>query len=234
MIRDVAGEQEANMVCPRCGKEVGEGAVQCEACGQPVGPAPHGQAGPPRRSGLAVASLVLGIVGPLGLGLPSLIGVVLGALAIGQVGRSGGRLRGQGLAIAGVCVSAVTLLLSVVVVSVGLMYCRVERMGGQARRARAVQDIATIKTALGVYAIHNGQEPTEAQGLRALLVKPTTAPQPLNWQGPYLRKPPRDPWGHDYVYRVTAEGEYHVFSYGRDGQAGGAGEDADVTEDTDP
>jgi general secretion pathway protein G len=101
-----------------------------------------------------------------------------------------------------------------------------------ARRARAVQDISTIKTALGAYAIHNGAPPSQDQNLAALMSKPGGAPEPLNWQGPYLEKMPKDPWGHDYVYQVDGNGAYHVLSYGYDNQPGGEGPDnADVTED---
>ena len=50
------------------------------------------------------------------------------------------------------------------------------------------------------------------------------------WQGPYLKKNlPNDPWGHPYQYRAPGEhGEYDLWSFGRDGQAGGSGEDADI------
>jgi general secretion pathway protein G len=42
---------------------------------------------------------------------------------------------------------------------------------------------------------------------------------------------PLDPWGRPYVYRSPVERDpngYELLSYGRDGQAGGTGEDGDV------
>jgi general secretion pathway protein G len=42
-----------------------------------------------------------------------------------------------------------------------------------------------------------------------------------------LEKLPQDPWGRPYAYRREA-GKGVVFSYGRDGQPGGSGEDADI------
>ena len=40
---------------------------------------------------------------------------------------------------------------------------------------------------------------------------------------------PNDPWGRPYVYRIPGEkSEFQLFSYGRDGKAGGTGEDADL------
>ena len=41
--------------------------------------------------------------------------------------------------------------------------------------------------------------------------------------------PPKDPWGRLYGYRPPAAGsDFMVFSYGKDGVPGGAGDDADV------
>ena len=47
---------------------------------------------------------------------------------------------------------------------------------------------------------------------------------------PYLKKAlPNDPWGRPYVYRTPGQrAEFDLFSYGRDGKAGGSGEDADI------
>lgn len=65
---------------------------------QGAGLAPYSY-GPPRTSGLAVASLVLGILILCGIG--SLLATIFGAVALGQIGRSGGNLNGKGMAIAG-------------------------------------------------------------------------------------------------------------------------------------
>ncbi|MGC9023154.1 MAG: type II secretion system major pseudopilin GspG, partial [Dissulfurimicrobium sp.] len=82
--------------------------------------------------------------------------------------------------------------------------------------------------ALDAFRLDNGRYPTTEEGLKALREKP---PGLDTWNGPYLPKPiPKDPWGHDYVYRCPGEhGDYDIISYGRDGQPGGEGEDADIT-----
>ena len=64
-----------------------------------------------KTSDMAIASLVLGVVGLCGI--TALGGLILGIISLGKINRSGGRLRGQGLAIAGICVSSVMLLLSI-------------------------------------------------------------------------------------------------------------------------
>lgn len=100
-----------------------------------------------------------------------------------------------------------------------------------ARRAKATSDIAALETALDAYKLDNGSYPTTEQGLQALVEPPNTDPVPKNWSGPYLKKGiPKDPWGNDYVY--TSPGEHNpdfdIVSYGKDGQPGGEGEDADI------
>lgn len=101
-----------------------------------------------------------------------------------------------------------------------------------ARVSAAKQDIASIMQALKVYRIDNGTYPTTEQGLRALIAKPTTEPIPSNWrQGGYLERNsmPMDPWKREYKYlNPGLRGEIDVFSFGRDGQSGGEGYDADI------
>jgi len=100
-----------------------------------------------------------------------------------------------------------------------------------ARRAKARSDIAAFETALDAYKLDNGSYPTTEQGLQALVEPPNTDPVPKNWSGPYLKKGiPKDPWGNDYVYVSPGEHstDFDIVSYGKDGQPGGEGEDADV------
>ena len=69
-------------------------------------------AAPPKTSRLAVTSLVLGCLGLLTCGITSLVGLVLGIIALVRINKSKGQLGGQGLALAGTIVSAVFLLLA--------------------------------------------------------------------------------------------------------------------------
>ena len=66
------------------------------------------------------------------------------------------------------------------------------------------------------------------QGLQALVSRPTSGPAATNWKA-YLDKLPTDPWGKPYQYRSPGEkNEFDIFSFGKDGQAGGEGENADI------
>ncbi len=87
--------------------------------------------------------------------------------------------------------------------------------------------VKALEDALDQYRLDVGRYPVSQSGLAALNEQPSGESR---WQGPYLRKTvPNDPWGHPYQYRAPGEhGEYDLWSFGRDGQAGGSGEDADI------
>ena len=104
---------------------------------------------------------------------------------------------------------------------------------GEARVAKARQDIQSIGTALTMYRLDNFKYPTTDQGLKALVQQPAD-PSIRNWRkGGYIAdgsQSLKDPWGNDYqyVYPGTHGHEYDLYSYGADGQEGGEDENADV------
>ncbi|BBY05159.1 DUF4190 domain-containing protein [Mycobacterium noviomagense] len=79
-----------------------------EAPGYPVYPGqavpygPYRIAPPPGTNGLAIASLVTSLVGVVFCGIPSIVGLILGIIAMQQTKRTG--QEGHGLAVAGVIV----------------------------------------------------------------------------------------------------------------------------------
>ena len=79
--------------------------------GTPVVTPVYAQGPKPKTSGMAIASLVLGIAGAISCGITSIVGLILGIVSLGQIKRSVGQLTGQGLAIAGIIVSSLSLLL---------------------------------------------------------------------------------------------------------------------------
>ncbi|MED7925397.1 DUF4190 domain-containing protein [Nonomuraea sp. LP-02] len=74
---------------------------------------PYGAPPPPPRptNGMAVASLVLGIVGMISCGLTSIVGVILGHIALARIKRSGEE--GQGMAVAGLVTSYIMVVINV-------------------------------------------------------------------------------------------------------------------------
>jgi general secretion pathway protein G len=103
---------------------------------------------------------------------------------------------------------------------------------GEARRGPAKSQIQILSLALDAYRLDNEAFPTTEQGLESLRSVPI-ADSPPNWKGPYLRQlVPLDPWGRAYVYvspGVSNPNAYDLYTLGKDGKAGGDGEDADVT-----
>ena len=90
---------------------------------------------------------------------------------------------------------------------------------GQSKEKIAQIAIAEIEGALDLYMVEVGSYPNEAEGLEALLQNPGNA---LNWNGPYLKKAPVDPWQHPYVYRFPSQHglDYDLCSNGVDGAEG--------------
>lgn len=125
-----------------------------------------------------------------------------------------------------------TLLeLLVVIVIIGLLAGLVvpryfDTVGkSKAKIVRAQMD--SFEKALEQYRLDVGSLPSQEQGLQALMAAPAGIPQ---WQGPYLKKAiPPDPWGHAYVYKLSANRrDVDIVSLGADGQPGGTGEDKDI------
>jgi len=125
-----------------------------------------------------------------------------------------------------------TLLeLLVVIVIVGLLAGYVApkyfSQVGKSEVQVAKAQVESLEKALDQFRLDMRRYPTAEEGLEALVSKPANA---TTWSGPYLKKAvPTDPWGHAYVYRTPGgKSEFDLFSYGRDGKPGGAGEDADI------
>ena len=123
--------------------------------------------------------------------------------------------------------------LLIVMVILGLLASLVgPRMFGQLGKAKqktAKTQIEMLLAGLDTFRLDVGRYPTYGGdgGLEALVIDPGIE----NWDGPYINKSklPLDPWGRPYGYRTEGEyAEVEIFSYGRDGNPGGEGEDADV------
>jgi general secretion pathway protein G len=126
-----------------------------------------------------------------------------------------------------------TLLeLLVVVVIIGLLASYVGpkyfAQIGKSEVKTAKAQIDALEKALDQYRLDVGRYPTTEEGLAALVQAPGGNPK---WQGPYLRKGvPPDPWDNPYQYKAPGQhGEIDLWSFGKDGQPGGEGEAADIT-----
>lgn len=100
-----------------------------------------------------------------------------------------------------------------------------------AKVAVAKTQLRNIVAALDLYKLDNGQYPSTAQGLQALVNRPTGYPEARNWkQGGYLPSVPQDPWGFDFLYiSPSAQGEYELVTLGADGRDGGEADASDIS-----
>jgi len=100
---------------------------------------------------------------------------------------------------------------------------------GKAETDTAHLQINRLGGILDLYRIELGGYPSDDIGLSALIEQP---PGVERWNGPYVQKAEQlnDPWGRPYQYRYPGEhGEYDLYSLGKDGQEGGAGDNQDIT-----
>ncbi len=118
-------------------------------------------------------------------------------------------------------------LMIVVIIIAALSAMVVPRLSNRSEQAKvtvAEADInSNIGLALKLYKLDNGRYPTTAQGLKALLAKPSSSPAPKNWNGPYLESEPLDPWKTEYGYKYPGANNtsgYDLYSLGPDGIEG--------------
>ncbi len=125
------------------------------------------------------------------------------------------------------------VVLIVIGLLAGLVAPQILGRVSDARITTAQAQVELLGIALENYHLDNGIYPSTAQGLEALRTRPAGSPAPGNWRGPYIKKPvPLDSWGKAYIYKSPGEADragYDLMTLGRDGKAGGDGEDKDIT-----
>ena len=116
------------------------------------------------------------------------------------------------------------VVISIIALIMALVGPRVLNFLGESKVKAAKIQIASLESALDLYALDTGQYPSSSEGLDALMHRPGGV---TSWSGPYLKgnEVPNDPWGRPYIYRSPGEhGPYDIVSYGPKGQEGGTAE----------
>ncbi len=136
------------------------------------------------------------------------------------------RLRGlrrqKLLSRAGFTLVEMLVVLAIIGSIVGLVGPRVLNYLSDSKVKTAQIQMENLASALDLFYLDTGRYPSTEEGLAALVRRPTNAGA---WNGPYLKTAglPRDPWGHDYLYRAPGQnGPYDVGSLGPQGKEGGS------------
>lgn len=117
--------------------------------------------GQPQTSGLAIASLVLGILSFLFACLTALPAVVCGHLALGKIRRSDGSLSGSGMAITGLVIGYIFIaIIPVVAVLAALAAPGLFNIQDRAHQAQSINNTRQVIISLKMYAAdHGGKYP---------------------------------------------------------------------------
>ena len=162
----------ATFACPACHQTIAaEGAagtqVQCPLCHNVVtvpaqtpppmvesaAPTPYGGRPPGQvSSGMAVGSLICGLAGLIGCLPVGLVGLVLGIVAVVRANSQPRRYGGKGMAIAGICLGAVSLIF-ITPLLISIMLPSLSRARELSKRLVCGAQLQGIGTAVKVYAM---------------------------------------------------------------------------------
>ncbi len=153
------------MFCSKCGASIPDNSRFCDHCGQPVPgqattqPSQPATAPPPpapypvaeQTSGKALASMITGIFGLLFF-LPAIAAIILGHISRSEIRRSNGRLKGSGMATAGLVMGyGVFALIPFILIIAAIAIPNLLRARIAANESSAVAAVRTLNTAEVAY-----------------------------------------------------------------------------------
>jgi len=120
------------------------------------------------------------------------------------------------------------VVILILAILAALIVPRIVGRTDDAKRSKAASDISTLRGQVQMYKTDVGDFPETLMDLRT---RPSEGAD--GWRGPYLDKElPTDPWGNEYDYQVSSDGEdFTIISYAKDGAPGGEGDNEDIGED---
>ena len=168
------------MYCPKCGALNPDHATLCRACGQVMAP------GEPTMgahvSGWATTALVLGILSAFTCMLTALPAIVAGIVAMVKIGNSNGRLKGVGMAIAGMVLPFA--LLPFMAIGMGIMMPALARTRQLAVRMTCETNLVGLGKAIYIYANdYNDRFPTPSKWCDLLSQHGEVAPAAFRCKG---------------------------------------------------
>ena len=148
--------------CPRCGATVTAYSQFCSNCGNAIPPAQFAATTVPTpgvptaqqtTSGMAIASLVCGILNVFPL---SAVAIVLGHISLSQIKKSAGQIQGRGLAIAGLVLGYLGIVaIPFILIIAAIAVPNVLKAKNAANEASAAHSVRMIATAERAYSAQN-------------------------------------------------------------------------------
>ena len=115
---------------------------------------------PPRTSGLAIASLVLGLLGLFSAGLAGIPAVICGHLSLGRIKRSAGSKVGRGMAVAGLITGYLGICVFLLAILAGIALPIFNAVQEKGLAAKSLAGAKQVGSACKNYAIdHQGNFP---------------------------------------------------------------------------
>lgn len=111
----------------------------------------------------------------------------------------------------------VMVVLVIIGLLAGVIGISVQSYVDRGRTKKATADIAVLHAQVKAFYADHGQYPSMTDGLAVL-------------QPDYVERLSKDPWSREYQYEIPGrDGPFDIICLGRDGQEGGDGADADLT-----
>lgn len=151
------------MFCPKCGANVADNAAVCSQCGTSMMPQTPSQSyGQPLpeipTDGKAKASMIFGILSLVCFGiLAGIPAVILGHMSRSNIRKSMGRLKGDGMALAGLIMGyiSVAYTIAVIMIVAAIAIPNFIRARATANESSATSTVRTLATAEVVYQSNN-------------------------------------------------------------------------------
>jgi len=170
------------MYCPKCGKENPDNAQVCSSCGSVLPSIPATAAATAAKtSGMAIASFVLAVLSPFTCLTTAIPAIILGIVSLVKIEKSAGRLKGKGLAIAGIAIGPCAL--PIVALLMGIMMPALARSRQVAFRMVCGNNLKNLGIAMSIYKDDYGQYPTTEKWCDLLVERQDVNPTIFSCRG---------------------------------------------------
>jgi prepilin-type processing-associated H-X9-DG protein len=175
-------KKEKRMFCPKCGKENPDNVQKCWFCNWVLTSVSRSPGLAAKTSGLAITSLVLGILSPFTCLLTAIPAIIFGIVALVKIGKGRGQLKGKGLAIAGICVPVAVLPL--VAIEMAIMIPALAKTRTMAQRLACASNLSGLRKAMLIYSNdYNDMYPTSSKWCDLLVEHVEVTPKTFRCPG---------------------------------------------------